>query len=67
MRAFYLYGRLDTWDRRQKEGLGRKRLRLQGSFRKALARPKESPLAKVFFREALSRRGQAKTPAILSH
>lgn len=67
MRAFYLYGRLDTWDRRRKEGLGRKSLGLQGSFRKALAKPEESPLAKVVFREALSQRGQAKTPAILSH
>ena len=36
-------------------------------FRKALAKPEESPSAKVVFREALSWRGQAKTPAILSH
>ena len=67
MRAFYLYGRLDICDRRREEGLGKKSLRLQGSFRKALAKPEESPSAKVVFREALSWRGQAKAPSILSH
>lgn len=44
------HGELDTWDGRRKEGLGRKSLGLQGSFRKALAKPEESPLAKVVFR-----------------
>lgn len=67
MRVFSLYGRLDICDRRWEEGLDRKSLRLQGSFRKALAKPEGSPSAKVVFREALSWRGQAKAPDILSH